>query len=681
MKHVCQILLLLLPVCCYSQQRTIDSLKRVLATATTDSAKYELSGNIAYSYQSTHYDSALYYSEKALSLARKNRKKINEARELSQKGFLLNRLQRLTESFQALTAALQIAENPQNKNSFWNTMKPEVKDEDYRLVALANIHNSLAIFLQNAGRTDQAVLHFKEAVKLYTLSGSTFGAATSTYNLGVLYFKDLNKPDSALLFLKTAEKIFLQNKEESILGSVYGTMGGSYLAKHNDGVGLAYLYKATAINKKYNRSDILAAIYRRLANFYVQEKNKDSALYYARMAANIHISVFAMDLGDDFRNLARSYELNNKLDSAHKYQGIAHATYDSLYKNRIKGLTGFQQLSFDQQQQLQQLEADKLTAQNRTRMYTLFAGLGLAVFISFFLYRNSRQQKKANLLLLQQKTETDQQRLKAESSLQQLKATQQQLIQSEKMASLGELTAGIAHEIQNPLNFVNNFSEVSTELVDEMEEALQQDDKEEASAIASDIKDNLRKIHHHGQRADAIVKGMLEHSRTSKGEKHPTDINALADEYLRLAYHGLRAKDKDFNADFKTNFDESIGKIEVVPQDIGRVLLNLYHNAFYAVKPPNHLKGENYLPMVSVSTKKENGSVFITVEDNGNGIPHKVVDKIFQPFFTTKPTGQGTGLGLSLSYDIIKAHEGEIKVASKEGEGSSFSIELPLNQN
>ena len=249
------------------------------------------------------------------------------------------------------------------------------------------------------------------------------------------------------------------------------------------------------------------------------------------------------------------------------------------------------------------------------------------------------------------------------------------------MASLGELTAGIAHEIQNPLNFVNNFSEISVELVDEMEDALHKDDKEEAIAIAGDIKENLEKINHHGKRADAIVKGMLQHSRASSGKKEPTDINALADEYLRLAYHGLRAKDKDFNADFKTDFDESIGKMDVVPQDIGRVLLNLYNNAFYAVSERRKVEGVGYKPTVWVSTKalepRLGGSaVSISVKDNGTGIPQKVVDKIFQPFFTTKPTGQGTGLGLSLSYDIIKAHGGELRVETKEGKFSEFIVLL-----
>ena len=270
------------------------------------------------------------------------------------------------------------------------------------------------------------------------------------------------------------------------------------------------------------------------------------------------------------------------------------------------------------------------------------------------------------------------------TTLENLKSTQSQLIQSEKMASLGELTAGIAHEIQNPLNFVNNFSEVNTELIGEMEVEIGKGNLDEVKALAKDIKANEEKINHHGKRADAIVKGMLQHSRSSTGVKEPTDINKLTDEYLRLAYHGLRAKDKSFNATMETDFDNSIGNINIIPQDIGRVILNLITNAFYVVDEKKKQIGEGYEPTVSISTKRivplPGGpqGVEVRVTDNGNGIPQKVLDKIFQPFFTTKPTGQGTGLGLSLSYDIVKAHGGELKVETKEGEGSEFVIQLPF---
>ncbi len=265
-------------------------------------------------------------------------------------------------------------------------------------------------------------------------------------------------------------------------------------------------------------------------------------------------------------------------------------------------------------------------------------------------------------------------------SLSQLKSTQSQLVQSEKMASLGELTAGIAHEIQNPLNFVNNFSEVSIELLQEMKTELDKGNAEDAKDIATDVIQNLDKITYHGKRADSIVKGMLQHSRSSTGQKELTDINALCDEYLRLAYHGIRAKDSGFNVTLETDFDNTVGQVLIQPQEIGRVVLNLINNALYAVGDKKKLHKEGYIPTVKVATKRKENEFLISVEDNGGGIPDTIKEKIFQPFFTTKPTGQGTGLGLSLSYDIVKAHKGELKVESQEGIGTSFTITLPMNQ-
>jgi signal transduction histidine kinase len=275
-------------------------------------------------------------------------------------------------------------------------------------------------------------------------------------------------------------------------------------------------------------------------------------------------------------------------------------------------------------------------------------------------------------------------------SLEELKETQNQLIQKEKMASLGELTAGIAHEIQNPLNFVNNFSELSQELAHELKEELERPelDKDLINDLISDLNQNQEKINMHGKRASSIVKGMLEHSRKSTGERRPTDINALVDEYLRLSYHGMRAKDKNFNVDFKMDLDKTIGDITIVPQDMGRVFLNLFNNAFYAVQqrfslppppaPPFGSEGGEK-PLVKVTTQKTDNHIIITIKDNGIGIPDTIKSKIFQPFFTTKPTGEGTGLGLSLSYDIVtKGHNGALEVESTEGGGSTFVIKLPL---
>jgi signal transduction histidine kinase len=356
---------------------------------------------------------------------------------------------------------------------------------------------------------------------------------------------------------------------------------------------------------------------------------------------------------------------------------------------QVQSLTFNEQLS---EQELQQkIEQSKLQYKSRLNIYILLAGLLILLIVAVGLWRWNIYRKKSFALLQKQKQETDTQKAKVEQTLEELKTTQAQLIQSEKMASLGELTAGIAHEIQNPLNFVNNFSEVNDELIDELKEEADKGNINEVKVIADDIKENEQKIIYHGKRADSIVKGMLQHSRASSGQKEPTDINKLTDEYLRLSYHGMRAKDKSFNAEYKTDFDETISKINVVPQDIGRVLLNLFNNAFYAVSQRKKSSDENYQPTIVVVTKRNNSplepaptsrgvrGIEIRVADNGNGIPQNIVDKIFQPFFTTKPTGQGTGLGLSLAYDIIKVHGGEIKVETKEGEGSEFVIQLPNN--
>ncbi|NER09705.1 sensor histidine kinase [Muriicola jejuensis] len=304
--------------------------------------------------------------------------------------------------------------------------------------------------------------------------------------------------------------------------------------------------------------------------------------------------------------------------------------------------------------------------------YTLLLALGIFFFDK---YQKGRILAKEKALAREKELKHAREIEKAYTKL---KATQAQLIQSEKMASLGELTAGIAHEIQNPLNFVNNFSEVSKELIAEMLEEIQKGDMEEAQTLAEDIVQNLEKIHHHGQRADGIVKGMLQHSRSGSGEKEPTDLNTLADEYLRLAYHGLRAKDKSFNATLETYFDPDVGKVNVMAQDMGRVILNLITNAFYAVKEKKEKEREGYTPTVTVTTRKKENGVEVSVKDNGEGIPEAIREKIFQPFFTTKPTGQGTGLGLSMSYDIVtKGHGGELKLKTKLGEGTTFTVQIP----
>ena len=416
-----------------------------------------------------------------------------------------------------------------------------------------------------------------------------------------------------------------------------------------------------------------------MANYYMKKKNPDSVIYYSTKSLKLIATRGPKTtlLGVN-KLLAEAYYTKGNYKEA--FSGLQRflAFKDSL--NEAEAISRVKAAQYKYELDKKQTEINLLAAneklvreRNQQQNKMLWgAGIGLVVLLSLLslLWKNNRDKIKAYEAL---KTEQEH-----------LKATQSQLIQSEKMASLGELTAGIAHEIQNPLNFVNNFSEINTELIDELKGELATGNMQLANQIADSLKENEQKINNHGKRADAIVKGMLQHSRSGGGVKEPTDINALADEYLRLAYHGLRAKDKSlsagqagFNATMKTDFDESIGNINIIPQDIGRVILNLVNNAFYTVTEKKKQRGEGYEPTVSISSKRINSKVEIIVKDNGNGIPQKIRNKIFQPFFTTKPTGQGTGLGLSLAYDIVKAHGGVLKVETREGEGSEFTIQLP----
>jgi signal transduction histidine kinase len=493
-------------------------------------------------------------------------------------------------------------------------------------------------------------------------------------NIGNAY-EGMNMLDSALVFQKEAEKKSMQLESENLKVLILTRLGIVYARLGKIDQALKFYYHAHEYAKLIGDDVTICTIENQLAQIFNTQKNIDSSLYYAQLALkNSKISMQKLQILNAANLLVKLYRKKNIPDSIIYYQDITIAMNDSLYgPAKFREL---QLLTLKEQQRQQEAAQQQERYKNKTRTIALLASLGVFIFVVIILYRNIRQKQKA--------------KDKIEKAYTQLKTAQAQLIQQEKMAALGELTAGIAHEIQNPLNFVNNFSEVSNELIDEMKSELKKGNSEEAINIADNVKQNLEKINHHGKRADAIVKGMLQHSRSTSGVKEPTDINALCDEYLRLAYHGLRAKDKSFNANFETHFDNSVGKINIIPQDIGRVILNLINNAFYAVnekeKAPQPPKGVNYGPTVIVSTKKINsplgaGGIEIKVKDNGNGIPQKVLDKIFQPFFTTKPTGQGTGLGLSLAYDIVtKGHGGELKVETKEGEGSTFIVLLPGGQ-
>jgi signal transduction histidine kinase len=570
---------------------------------------------------------------------------------------------------------------------------------------LTNIYNQLGYAYEQLDMQAKALEIYEKYIPLFKKSKDDVGLHNA-YNRPVFPLYELKRYEEARKYMAMSlqgsegqNKILLQAKSNSLEGQIlmdegkykeaitylhktyetYSKLEDDNGAKYTISFTLLYLtecyqkigdmktalkYALECLEKEnklnHKRTGVKSKISFLIADIYIETGKAEKAFYFLKL----------------YREIAAE---QNKTESANK---VAEAEIRSIIDKSEK------QINLLEKDKIQKIQQSKI---QRVWIFSITGALLSALLVAFILYRNNKNKQKANAQLKSQKE-------KVENTLEQLKSTQTQLIQSEKMASLGELTAGIAHEIQNPLNFVNNFSEINKELIDELKEELAVGNMQLANEIAGDIKQNLEKINHHGKRADAIVKGMLQHSRTSTGQKEPTDINALADEYLRLAYHGLRAKDKTFNADFKTDLDPTLPKINVIPQDIGRVLLNLINNAFYAVDKRAKENVEGYKPEVVVSTSSSpfekggikgglNDVVTITVSDNGPGIPSHIVDKIFQPFFTTKPTGQGTGLGLSLSYDIAKAHGGEIRVESKparagsdgEGEGSEFIIQIPIN--
>ncbi len=480
---------------------------------------------------------------------------------------------------------------------------------------------------------------------------------------------ETNRLDSAAYLIQYAYDS-CKNSDRGLLAPVFQTWSLLEFKKRNFRKADSLLVKAWEIIKELNipantPGGIVAPDYYR-ALIRIEQKKYTEAVGF--LISDIsRVRILRNETLRDYKLLADLYDkMGDKARSNESYKAFI-SLQDSLLEDRSR----FSAISFEAEQQMneKELSINQLKSENEISSITRNFSLGiiaLVLVLSGVIYYRYKSKQKANLVL--------------EKTLADLRATQTQLIQSEKMASLGELTAGIAHEIQNPLNFVNNFSELNKELLAELNEEITKGNYEDVKAIAKDLTANEEKINHHGKRADAIVKGMMQHSRSSNGVKEPTDINSLADEYLRLAYHGLRAKDKSFNATMVTYFDDLVGMVDVVPQDIGRVILNLITNAFYVVDEKKKQIQEGYEPTVSVSTRKSNGKVEISVKDNGNGIPPKVLDKIFQPFFTTKPAGQGTGLGLSLSYDIVKAHGGELQVETPNDGGTIFYILLPLNE-
>ena len=541
--------------------------------------------------------------------------------------------------------------------------------------AVAQCYNVLGSDYAKMGDQKAALNYFLKFKAVTDSNRVVFWAFASKVNVANQYI-NMNMADSARYYADLADSVLRKDHDTSSVAYLLGIRGRIEVLKGNYKKGIDYC--RMSLLKTYRDFNLVSTTEITIATAYQQLNRSDSCVYYAEAAYrsamlvnNPYLVVKATEL------LKNEYYILKNYKNAFDYQQIMLKARDSLYN--IGKAVEIQNELYNEAQKARRANDIRVELQNRIRLYIVLGVLSVMVIIAVFLLYANSQRKKANKVLQQRNEQIENQHEALEKSFSDLKATQTQLIQSEKMASLGELTAGIAHEIQNPLNFVNNFSEVSTELIDEMDEELDKGDIEEAKAIAADVKQNLEKIRHHGKRADAIVKGMLQHSQTGTGSKEMKDINPLADEVMRLAYHGLRAKDKSFNAELVTNFDSKLPAVNIIAQDISRVLLNLFNNAFYAVNQKQKTAGVDYKPEVTVSTYIEKNNLVINVKDNGNGIPDAIKDKIMQPFFTTKPTGEGTGLGLSLSYDIVvKGHGGSINVDTIEGEGSEFTIYMPI---
>ncbi len=663
----------LIPSFLQAQERL--SYGKAVALAPNDSMKFVISQEAAYYFVELNRDSLLHYVNLCIDLAQKNGEELEEGWGYASRGYCLTGMGEYSQAFASLLKAFALIEDPKNEDQKW--LPPGQTGRHHRLYYLSYTHHLYAILMEAVRNYEQAIFHFSEGKRIAMDINVPRGVIWANMNLGFSYTV-INKLDSARLFTEQAKELALQTPgEKKYLAEMTSTLGRISLKQGDTAKAKQFFHESIREAEEQKNHIALINTYENLTTLYFDEHEKDSAYWYARKAFE-HMQTIGsfINRGSIYKNLYQIYLAKNQPDSALKYAELALVTKDSIANREITSLAEFQKMSLGEQLRLQNLEKEKITYQSRVRTNAMLAGLGIFLLIAAILYRNNRKKQQANKTL--------------EQALTNLKATQVQLIQSEKMASLGELTAGIAHEIQNPLNFVNNFSEINTELIDELKKELADSSKQWAAGskqlveeLIDDVKANEEKINHHGKRADGIVKGMLQHSRSSSGVKEPTDINALCDEYLRLSYHGLRAKDKSFNAKFETDFDSSLPKVSVVPQDIGRVILNLINNAFYAVTEKSKQQPNNYEPTVSVSTRRSGDKVLISIKDNGNGIPENIKEKIFQPFFTTKPTGQGTGLGLSLSYDIVKTHGGELRVETKERDGlptgqagSEFIIQL-----
>lgn len=672
-----------------AQQSLSDSLQKQLTTPVPDTTRVLLLDQLSRSLMYSEPVVAMRYAQEGLAVAQKVNYQRGEARIQNRIGTIFRLTGSYSRSLEAHLASVAIAQT--------------IHDTD----ALARTYNNLGNLYSEQKNTPKAIDYYQQTAQFATRLNDLGLKRIALSNIGSEYALQ-NQLDSALAYTRTAYQSALSLKakdsqiELMVLANIYKRMGRNELA-------LRYYRTSIPVSMAVKNDRTLSQTYLEMAQVFQATTRPDSAIVYAEKS---------LQLAQSSQMLTNVFRAGTLLSDLYQptapRQSLAYLRMAQVAKDSVASaekVRNFQTVEFNEQIRRQEIQQSQAELQSKIITYTLLGSMVMVIVIAFMLYRNNRQQQEANRLLAQQQTETNRQRDKAEEILAELRAAQTQLIQKEKLASLGELMAGIAHEIQNPLNFVNNFSGVSADLITELNEEQQKPDRdpELEAELLGDLKLNLQKITHHGNRASSIVRGMLEHSRTSTGEKRPTNLNALADEYLKIAYQGLRQSGagtnktnpaNPFTCELITDFDSAVGEVDLVPQEVGRVLLNLFNNAFYAVRQKQATLPPHYQPTVRVSTRRvvaspENLSateqpaglgattgdvIEIRVLDDGTGISDAVRAKIFQPFFTTKPTGEGTGLGLSLSYDIItKGYGGSIRVESTEGSGTEFVVQLPTS--
>jgi two-component system, NtrC family, sensor kinase len=632
----------------FAQGIYFDSLKLHLSNSQKEDTNRVIAlFAVADYYGFIQFDSCLYYASKTASLSKKL-------------GYEYGDYLGYTATFHGFNSkgnypmALKVALQCLNQAEKLKDKRPE---------ALSQAHYFMGLLNREMQNYEDAKIQFKESIDWQIKIGQPTGDVFASYSqLGILYAA-MKQMDSAMMYAQLGYSLgqHITRQFRAYYPLAIGALGNIYASKGNFALADKYFRDAINLSNLFGNVYFECRNYNNLAALFDKSGMRDSCIFYATISLQYcQLHNFAEFTLDASRLLSKNYQTENRSDSTLKYLQIMLVARDSVF-SQSKGQQ-FRQLAFDEILHERDIDKAQERYQNQVRFVALItAAVGLLLLSILFFLTGKRRLKD---------------KIKIEGALKDLKSVQAQLIESEKMASLGEVTAGIAHEIQNPLNFVNNFSQVNEELLEELKEEVAKGNLEEITSISKDITGNQKKITQHGKRAEMIVRSMLQHTRTSTGQKEPANINVMAEECLKLSYHGLRAKEKSFVANLHMDFDSNLGMVSVIQQDMVRVFVNLFNNAFYSMNEKARHYKTGYEPAISVSTKRMNGKIEINIKDNGMGISKTILDKIFQPFFTTKPTGQGTGLGLSMSYDIIKVHNGELIVNSTEGEGAEFLIRI-----